>query len=261
MRAKSTSYLLVKRPARRAGDTRRGSATLELVMCMPILLALIVGIVWLGASVIAQTEVTIEARHKTWLQRTETSSTALLFLQDDIASDSATQSVEISPLFDDAGDPQSSHHVMANAWDQKELPLDKAPNWKQYALAAANAKTGSVQVGYVDARNKLSQFKNQASEIWKRLGADLIRQLTGFGDVAKSILKGGQSEESAEKSKEESRLKRELANKQQELSQARKELNELGEDASEALRDVLKNRVKRLKADVANLKSDLKALK
>ena len=241
-------------------DRRDGSATLELVLSMPILLALIVGIVWLGTSVIAQTDVTIEARQNTWSQRDEPTGTALLFLKDDVLSENATQEVDVSPLFDEAESPESSHDVMAGAWGHEKLPLDKAPNWKQYALAAANAKTGSLQNGYVDAQNKFSQFKNEASNVWQSIGANLIRQVTSFGDAADSALEGGEQAGESEKAKASSQIKSKLNAKKRELSQARDDLRNLDSDASDALRDVYKNRIKRLKADVDDLQDDLEAL-
>ena len=260
MRSGPTTCLPKSPAASLLSGRRFGSATLELVLCMPILLALIVGIVWLGSSVIAQTEVTIEARHKTWSKRDEPTGKALLFLKDDIVDDKATQTVEVSPLFDGVDSPESSHEVMASSWDHSQLPIDKAPNWEQYALAAVNAKTGSLQNGYTDARNQFSQFKNQASNIWQTLGASLIRQLTSLGDAVDSALEGGESAGSTEKAKERSRINRDLDAKKKELEQAREALNDLDGDASDAMRDVLKNRIKRLKAEVEDLESDLEAL-
>ena len=245
---------------RNISSWRNGAATLELVLCMPILLALMVGIVWLGTSVIAQTEVTIEARHKTWSKRDDPTGTALLFLKDDVVSDDATQEVEVSPIFDDVESPESSHDVMASVWDHEKLPLDKAPNWKQYAVAAVNAKSAPLQNKYVDGRNKLNQFKSEAGNIWKQLGVDLIRQLTGLGDSAKSLLEGGESAGDSEKAREKARIDRELNAKKSELDKAREKLDGLDENASDAYRDVLKNRVKRLAAEVDDLESDLEAM-
>ena len=237
-----------------------GVATLELVLSLPILLALMVGIVWLGNSVIAQTEVTIEARHKTWEKRSESSGKPLLFLKDDVVSEEATQEVDVSPLFDDADAPESSHDVMAAAWDYGQLPLDKAPNWKQYAIAAANAKTGSLQNGYVDASNKLAQFKHEASNIWSNIGAALIREITSLGDTAKTSLEGGDSASEQNKTELRNQIRRKLDSKKDELQRAKEAKRNLGEDASAALKKVAENRVKRLKADVEDLKDDLDAI-
>lgn len=239
---------------------RRGSATLEFVLSMPILLAIIVGIVWLGTSVIAQTEVTIKARHDSWVKRDEPTGKALLFLKDDVVSEKAEKKVDVSPLFDDVESPESSHQVMVSAWDHEKLPLEKAPNWKQYALAAINAKSGSLQNRYVDGTNQFNQFKSEAGNIWQSLAVGLIRELTGLGGAADSALGGGESTGAAEKERERSKIQRKLELKKESLRKARAELRNLDDDASDTLKKVLKNRIKRLKDDVDNLEDDLGSL-
>ncbi len=239
---------------------RLGVATLELVLCLPILLALIIGVVWLGNAVIAQTDVTIVARHKTWKQRSDSNGTALLFLKDDVVNDKATQTVKVSPLFDDADVPESSHDVMAAAWDHEQLLLDESPNWKLYAIAAANAKTGSLQNGYVDASNQLTQFKNESSSIWNNMGAVVIREITTIGETAKSSLERGDSAAEQSKTQLKNRIRRELQSKKNEFEQAKEAQKNLDNDASDALKKVLKNRVKRIRAEIEDLEDDLDAV-
>ena len=238
----------------------RGVATLELVLCLPILLVLIVGIVWLGNSVITQTEVVIDARHRSWQQRSSNQGTALLFLTDDIVSENSSEKVTVSPLFDGMAPPESSHDVMSDAWDFDQLPLDQAPNWKQYLLAAANAKTAGLQNGYVDARNQLSQFKNAAGNVWKSMAADMIRDLTRLGDSAKNLLSDAESTESRQQRQARKRIQQSLDAKREQLKSAKQDLRELDQDASDALRDVLKNRVDRLQTEIDDLKADLEAI-
>lgn len=239
--------------------SRTGAAALELVLGMPVLLALIVGIIWLGTSVVAQCEVTVEARHKAWSKRTETTGTALLFLKDDVVSDDATHTVDVSPMFDGEGSPESEHDLMVTAWDHESLPLDKVPNWKQYALAAANAKTGSAQVAYTDASNKFTQFKSQAASIWSNLGANVIAELGRLGSSVESALNGGKNDK-ADQSRERAKINQQIVAKQTELRVARRRIRTLDEDASDALRDVLKNKIKRLQAEIDDLKADRRAL-
>lgn len=238
---------------------RRATATLELVLSMPVLLIIIVAIIWLGSSVIAQTEVTIEARHKTWSERSNPTGTALLFLKDDILNEKADDKVEVSPMFDGLEPPESSHDVMAGSWDHDKLPLDKAPNWKQYAIAAANGATGSGQTAYTDASNRFTRFERQVGDVWNNIAVGLIRELTSFGDVAKSLIGNGQNNQ-ADESRERARIQRELTAKRRELGEARRQLRQLDDEASDALRDVLKNKVARLEAEVADLEKDVEAL-
>lgn len=260
MPPRSTTSFLRTHADGRVGAIHRGTATLELVLSMPVLLALIVGIVWLGSAVIAQTAVTIEARHNTWSKRHEPIGTALLFLKDDVVSDEATEEVNVSPVFAGVDPPASSHDVMAGTWDFEKLPFDKPPHWEQYAIAAANAKTAAIQNAYVDARNMFTQFQSEAGNIWQTLGASLIRQLISLGEVADSALEGGENAGAGEKSVEQARINRELNAKRNELKEAREALRNLDDDASAELRDVFKNRVKRLEAEIDDLEADLEAL-
>ena len=239
---------------------RKGVATLEFALCLPILLAIVVGVIWLGTSVIAQTEVTIEARHKAWSKRDASAGTALLFLRDDIASDQASKTVEVSPVFDDGESPESKHDVMQAAWDHRQMPLKSAPSWKEFAKAAANAKTGGLQVGYVDATNKFTRFKSDAGNVWENLGAKLIEELTGLGDQAKSLLKNGEDAGESKKQQARQKIRSELDARRQELREAKQKLRELDAEASETLKKVLKNRVKRLEAVIDDLKADLRAI-
>ena len=239
---------------------RTGTATLELVLSMPILLALMVGVIWLGSSVIAQTEVTITARHKTWKKRDDVQGTALLFLKDNVIRDEATQDVSVSPLFDDTEPPESEHNIMAAAWDSEALPLNQAPHWKEYAKAAANAKTAGLQTGYVNAQNQFTNFKNDSRKIWSQIGAAMIRQLANLGDSANDQLEGGENSGSDEKEALRNRLQRQLESKKNQLKQAREDRKNLAEDASDALRDTIKNRIRRLQSEIKDLEDDLEAL-
>jgi hypothetical protein len=238
---------------------RRGTATLELVLSLPILLAVIVGIIWLGFSVVGQAEVTVTARHEAWQKRSEPAGTALLFLKDDVVTADSTTTIDISPVFQNVDSPESSHDVMTNSWDHESLTLDAAPNWKQYAIAAANAKTGGLQTNYVDAQNRLNQFQGEAANAWQTIAVSLIRDITRFGSQAGSGLAGGRDSKASE-SAERAKINRQLTAKRRELQNARQQLRELDDDASDALRDVLKNKVERLKAEVNDLEADRKAL-
>ncbi len=132
-------------------------------MCMPILLAIIVAMVWLGFSVVGQSEVTVEARHQAWKRRFDgEQGTVLDFLSDDFATEEANKQVQISPLVDDLTPPASSHDVAVGTWDYTNLEMNAPPSWEHYLVAAANAKTGGLQVAYSDARNELQQLQGSA---------------------------------------------------------------------------------------------------
>ena len=238
----------------RGAADRRGTATLEVALSLPLLLAFMVAMIWLGASMIAQSQVIVEARHQAWDQRDETPGTGLLFMKDDFISISSSETIEMGPMFENFEPPESSHDVMVGAWDHEKLPLDKVPNWKQYVIAGVNAKTGGLQ----RAANTFIEWRSLAANAWQTLATDAIKQLTGLGDSVGSAIDRGQGGYDAD-SPERDKLIKQIREKRSELRTAEERLKELkaNEDANSALIRIYKNRVQRLKADLDILDLDI----
>jgi uncharacterized membrane protein YgcG len=130
----------------------RGMATLEFVMALPFLLLLIVAITWLGFTVIAQTEVMIEARNKAWEQRFKNAadnplSFPILPEHDlpllpkynadaDYITEKVGKTVNISPMFKGVASPNGSHTILAGSWDYEAMPFTTPPDFKLMAKAA-----------------------------------------------------------------------------------------------------------------------------
>ncbi len=253
--------------------SERGVATLELVMCMPIILALMVGIVWLGYSVIGQSEVTIEARHKAWKERFDGSGgKPLFFLADDFKTEEATTEVKISPMFDDVSPPESSHDIAAGTWDHQAVDMNRAPNWEHYLTAAVNAKTGGMQVAYSGADNFLNELKN--------IGADAIRDQVEkiFSDFLDNPFSGFTGEANSGKDENDQKTREERARLTEKIAAVRTEIDEVNEHVKEIEKEldeaedkdekaiievkleVTKNKLKRLKSELKWLEQDLKAI-
>ncbi len=96
---------------------RRGIATLEFAISLPVLLTLMVGMTWLGFSVISQTEVNIEARQKAWKRRFEDAAkkplvftaTPLYDKNADYIIERAEKKVAVSPMFDTLPGANGAH--------------------------------------------------------------------------------------------------------------------------------------------------------
>jgi hypothetical protein len=130
---------------RSARFARAGIAPLEFVMALPVLLLLIVGITWLGFTMIAQTEVLIEARNKAWKRRFEDISKKPLYFplliglydeKKDYAHETATKKVNVSPLFNLARAPAAGHTILAGSWDHQAMSFKDPPDLKLMAVAA-----------------------------------------------------------------------------------------------------------------------------
>jgi hypothetical protein len=152
-------------------------------MSMPVVLTIFALLMWLGLSVIGQSEVTIQARHKAWKQRfDDQSKQPLIFptaegfyeLQKDFAAGEATKNINAAPIFSRMPKPQSATSVLAGSWDYRSLPLKKPPHWKQHAIVVANSYTGTLQslIGQlggdpldflVGAASSFTQGRNESS--------------------------------------------------------------------------------------------------
>ncbi len=253
--------------------TARAVATLELVMCMPIILVLMVGIVWLGYSVIGQSDVTVQARHNAWKERFDGSGgKPLFFLADDFKTKEATTEVKVSPLFDDLSPPQSSHDVAAGTWDHQAVDMNRAPSWEHYLTAAINAKTGGMQVAYSGADNLLNELQN--------FGADAVRDqiekiFSDFLDNPFSDFNGGTSSGKNDNDQaaqaEKSRLTQQIREVQTAIDETEERIDEIEKERDEvededqkkiieAQLEVAQNKLQRLKSELKWLKQDIKAI-
>ena len=250
---------------------RQGIATLELVMCMPVLLVLMIGIVWLGYSVIGQSAVTIDARYKAWDKRfDEGNSEALRFLDDDFVTEDSTEEINISPLFDDVSPPESSHDVGIGPWDHNKIDLNRFPNWELYVTAAANAKTAGLQNAYADARNDLNQIQNIAGQLVieeiQNMIRDMLENPLGDFDLGAGSEKDKQK---GEAEKEKAAIEQKIADKKREIETTEEHIKDLEKQLDEAEEDddkeslesrikVAENKLDRLKSQLKRLKDDLK---
>ncbi len=245
---------------------RMAAAPLEFVLCMPILLVLLVSLVWLGFSVVTQSQVAVEARRLAWQQRFQPQGPALLFLEDQFVEATSTDQVEVSPLLDDMPPPEATHEVMAGSWDHAALPLADAPHWREYAQVALNAKTGNLQTTYTDAQNEFGDWKNKSRQVWQTLGQQLLAEITGMGAAAEAEI--GKAEESeTDGSKEIRKIDREIARVEAELAKTQSILrglhdrknNGAGGDAADSLDariEMHRKKVERLKSDLSELESE-----
>ncbi len=181
----------------RRSRQRRGTATFEFLMSMPLLFSMIILITWMGFSVVGQSEVTVQARYDAWQKRfDDPPGTPLVFLQGDILEEAelvekdiisgeAETSFEISPLVDDMDSPEARIQLMVGTWDHRQLPLDELPNYKTHGLMAASALLGGFQNLIVQAGNIWGNVENAASgvvgwqdELLDSLGEDIDKKKT-----------------------------------------------------------------------------------
>jgi len=167
--------------------TRHGMAPLEFVMALPVLFLLMVAITWLGFSVIGQTEVLVEARNKAWKRRFEDASKKPLYFpiliglydeKSDYVTETASQRVDVSPIFNGVPGPRAGHTILAGSWDHIAMGFAEPPDLKLMAVAAAIGLAGNV----LDAGASLDD----------PLG--LIKEIGQFASAGKKTQNDSQSE-------------------------------------------------------------------
>jgi hypothetical protein len=205
---------------------RRAIATLEFVMALPVLLLLMVGITWLGFSVIARTEVLVQARAKAWKKRFDNSAQKPLVFpaglvvaknpfystESDYVTESATKSVSVSPVFKAVPAPKATHTILSGSWDHRAMKMDKPPNFELYLKAVANAATKDIQT-------QLGNLTNLVNGL-DQIGAAAIAQAFSQGSSFNGM---SSSPNSAAKTAERETKQREKAEKDQ-LQQRLKDL-------------------------------------
>jgi F0F1-type ATP synthase epsilon subunit len=158
---------------------RRGIATLEFAMALPVLLLLMVAITWLGFSVIGQAEVLITARNNAWKQRFDDKAKRPLMFpsgvsvaknpfystEADYVTEKADKKVDVSPIFNRVPGPEASHTILAGSWDHRAMPFDKPPEWKLMATAAASGTGGRLQTWLTNLNDPLGRLKDVGSSI------------------------------------------------------------------------------------------------
>lgn len=255
-------------PDRRFDNTtRRGIATLEFAMALPILLLLMVGLVWLGFSVIGQSEVTVEARNMAWAKRFDNASNKPLVFpidllvadnplypkEKDFVTEKATKKVKVSPVFDGIPGPESSHTILAGSWDHQAMAFDKRVNWDLHAIAVANATTGEVQGALASLSNLDNLFQKLVGDALGKAASDLaaggasggggnIENLgsapsadTAESEAATEQTKQEKNDTKDRLTKEKNRLEEELRQIDRQIEALREELNKNSETVEEAI--------------------------
>jgi hypothetical protein len=110
------------------GQRRAGIATLELLMVLPMLVALVAAIFLLGRAAERKTSSATEARQRAWARRPQAPpGDVLQLLNDPLASEVKDQHVERvppGPLFRGANfTAESRNHTIARTWDYRLVPF------------------------------------------------------------------------------------------------------------------------------------------
>lgn len=267
--------------------SRRGMATLEFVMGLPVLLTLAVGMTWLGFSVLGQCEVTVEARHEAFKQRFDDKakkplyfpSTPLYPKQQDYVTATVTGEVKVSPMFDKLPKPEASHLVLAGSWDHRAMPLDGPPSWKQYIPAVANAKTAGFQTSIGNIENLANDLASSAGDVLLEqlnLGSQVDNLGGGFDDASSAADDANEAQRQEEKQRLQQKrleLQAEIRATDSQINQLRIDyVNKVAENEPDEEKkekeldrisqniDLMKGKRERLRSELRDVEAELSAL-
>jgi hypothetical protein len=188
---------------------RRGVATLEFVMALPLLFVLMLCIMWEGFWLIGRAEVTIQARNDTWKERFKNLadnplSFPILPEHDlpvlpkynkaaDYATKQATTKIKISPVFDLFPGPRASDTILAGSWDFEAMPLDTPPDLKLMGKAALIGAFGAIldlASSATDPLGLVKKFASAKSES-KRIESETESEKGNVGEGGSEDASGG----------------------------------------------------------------------
>lgn len=145
-------------PKSQLAHVRQGSAPLEFVMALPVLLLLFSLILSVGVFFLGQVKATINARSKAFQQRSgQKSSRPLAFTGQTSKQDVYTADATETPAYPSPkinfGAVTARQSVLGGAWDHRELLRGNGPHWKDMEKASVGGATN--QIGSL-----LDQFAN-----------------------------------------------------------------------------------------------------
>jgi hypothetical protein len=212
-------------------NTRAAVATLELVMSLPILLVMTVCLVWLGYSLIGQARVNVEARHLAWQQRFQPATdTAFDFTAGDQETQSATESISVTPLLSSESGPESEQSIERGTWDHRAVELRSVPNWQVHADVSMAAENAGIQGLVADLTGQFQGLEQIGSSALQNALAEFAADLLNPSDRFDLDSRNSQQRTDLDSELEKSRLRAEINELENAVDQVQRELDELNSD-------------------------------
>ncbi|GAB5406751.1 MAG: hypothetical protein Aurels2KO_49820 [Aureliella sp.] len=214
---------------------RRAVATLELVLTLPLLLALIVALVWLGYSLVGQTQVTIAARHSAWAERFgKWDGRPFDFNDTSLHESEKSQSVNVTPLLASESGPQSRHAVAKGNWDYRNVEFRAAPNLELMTQVMFAAKTTGVISDYEDLRDALDELQSIGDKALGETLAEIARELTTPSEQIERDGDAAENRAELDRDLDKAKAEGDLRDLRQERDRLEQQLKDAEADSDEA---------------------------
>lgn len=239
---------------------RRGVVPLEFGLSLPILLVIMVTVIWFGAAMFRQADVTVKARNKAWRQRSDHGSDRPFeFAKPNLISASEEKRVGVSPLFNGFAPASSRHYVMGGSWDHRQMRQyrfgERHPNWRVVGVIGRGQIRGALDL----IRNIWSNVRFDGAAFQQLFGG-LLSQLTGFGNKAQSGLAKERKKVNDRADAQIKRVKQNVKENEAKLKQVNAEIQSLEADKKKLQKELDEDKKKK-KTDKTKLKPKQRKLK
>jgi hypothetical protein len=164
----------------RCHAARAGTAALELVLVLPLLVACAAMLLVLGHFGLGSLEATVTARREAWQQRSQHRAPDPLALPSlrgsspTVCSDVSRPLTGLPPVLPGQYTAHARVKVSADAgWDHRDLPLDQPPRWGPHPRLLPPVVRGMFSLDVPDLTEELGRFTTWAENGNNRLQAGL----------------------------------------------------------------------------------------
>ncbi len=253
-----SSRIPTKRRSITAGISRHrpraGTAPLEFVMVLPVILFVLAAILWVGVAMNTQAELTVETRNDAWKRRDGgPSEDAFHFDRQNRIESRMERPVEFLRIFSGFAPASARHAVLAGSWDHLQVPMNDQPNWPLYSRLGIEGNGDQLQQFLGGLGDLQSQFPSLQDMIDNQLEPVL-------GDSQQLNGSQGQSFQAQDQQK----LQTAVENERQELAKVEGQIKQLdaqiranqGAQAKQAaLLQAVQNRLKQKNLSSADRKN------
>lgn len=249
---KSSSTLQHIRHRRLVATQRRGVATLEFGLTLPVVLFTMVCLIWFGTAMYKLNEVTIRARNNAWKKRyNNPQGQPFRFDVEGQVDGKSSQRVGVSPLFESLAPASSKHVVMAGSWDHRQLKQyqfgEQHPNWQLVGVIGKGQVRDALNL-----RRNIQNLVRFDGAAFQQMFAGKLSQLLSLGQSADQNIKAGQARDKAKREREKQKVQQNVRENEGKLEQVNNAIQNL-QTQSQKLKTELDKDARKPKSDKTKL--------
>lgn len=180
--------------------TRRGIATLELVLALPLILGLVVGLVWLGYCVIGGTRVLSQVRHDVWKNRFEKPvGQPFIFSRNNRIDAEVSEEISVTPILRSEEGARAKLATEGGNWDHRSIQFTSSPNLKIATELMLAAKLNGVIAQFEDLKASIADLQRIGHQGLAQVLQDIATEITSPSNTLQSSESGIQRQAEIER--------------------------------------------------------------